>query len=68
MIKLSDYDGRFVVRLLELRRAAILEITEQLPEQSCNERAGELRRLDAVLTQIKAELRQITDLKIAHGR
>ena len=63
MIKLSNYDGQFVVRLLELRRAAILEMTQQLPEQSCKERAAELRRLDAVLTQIKAELPQITDLK-----
>jgi hypothetical protein len=68
MIKLSNYDGRFVVRLLELRRAAILEMTQQLPEQSCKERAAELRRLDAVLTQIKAGLPQITDLKIADGR
>ena len=64
MIKLSNYDGRYVARLLELRRAAILEITQQLPEQSCKERAAELRRLDAVLTQIKAELPQITDPEI----
>ena len=64
MIKLSNYDGRFVVRLLELRRAAILEMTRQLPEQSCKERAAELRRLDAALTQIKAELPQITDSEI----
>ena len=42
MIKLSNYDGRFVVRLLELRRAAILEMTQQLPEQSGKERAAEL--------------------------
>jgi hypothetical protein len=35
-----------------------------LPEQSCKERAAELRRLDAVLTQIKAELPQITDPEI----
>jgi len=35
MIKLSNYDARFVVRLLELRRAAILEMTQQLPEKSC---------------------------------
>jgi hypothetical protein len=64
MIKLSDYDCRFVVRLLELRRAAILEMTQQLPEQSCKERAAELKRLDAVLTQIKAELPQITNPEI----
>ena len=67
MIKLSNYDGRFVVRLLELRRAAILEMTQQLPEQSCKERAAELRRLDAVLTQIKAELPQITDPEIVEA-
>ena len=67
MIKLSNYDGQFVVQLLELRRAAILEMAQQLPEQSCKERAAELRRLDVVLTQIKAEFPQITDLKIAHG-
>ena len=67
MIKLSNCDGQFVVRLLELRRATILEMTQQLPEQSCKERTAELRRLDAVLTQIKAEVPQITDLKIAHG-
>jgi hypothetical protein len=42
-------------------------MTQQLPEQSCKERAAELKRLDAVLTQIKAELPQITDLKIDHG-
>jgi hypothetical protein len=53
MIKLSNYDGRFVVRLLELRRAAILEMMQQLPEQSGQERAAELKCLDAVLTQIK---------------
>jgi hypothetical protein len=67
MIKLSNYDGRFVVRLLELRRAAILEITQQLPEQSCEERAAELRRLDAVLRQIKVDLPQITDPEIAEA-
>jgi hypothetical protein len=65
VIKLSNYDGRFVVRLLELRRAAILEMTQQLPEQSCNERAAELRRLDAVLTEIKVALPQITGPEIA---
>jgi hypothetical protein len=67
MIKLSNYDGQFVVRLLELRRAAILEMTQQLPEQSCKERAAELKRLDAVLTQIKAELPQITDPEIVEA-
>jgi hypothetical protein len=29
MIKLRNYDDRFVVRLLELRRASILEMTQQ---------------------------------------
>ena len=67
MIKLSNYDGRFIVRLLELRRAAILEMMQQLPEQSCKERAAELRRLDAMLTQIKAELPQTTDPEIAEA-
>ena len=67
MIKLSNYDGRFVVRLLELRRAAILEMMQQLPEQSGQERAAELKCLDAVLTQIKAELPQITDPEIAEA-
>ena len=67
MIKPSNYDGRFVVRLLELRRAAILEMTRQLPDQSRKERTAELRRLDAVLTQIKAELPQITDPEIAEA-
>jgi len=65
MIKISHYDGRFVVRLLELRRAAILEMTQRSPEQSCKERAAELKRLDAVLTQIKVDLPQITDPEIA---
>jgi hypothetical protein len=67
MIKLSNYDGRFVVRLLELRRAAILEMTQQLREQSCKERAAELKHLDAALTQIKAELPQITDPEIVEA-
>jgi hypothetical protein len=67
MIKLSNYDGRFVLRLLELRRAAILEMAEQLPKQSRKERAAELMRLDAVLTQIKAELPQTTDPEIAEA-
>jgi hypothetical protein len=67
MIKLGNCDGQFVVRLLELRRAAILEMTQQLPEQSCKERAAELKRLDAVLTQIKAELPQITDPEIVEA-
>jgi hypothetical protein len=58
MIKLSNYDGRFVVQLLELRRAAILEMTQRLPEQLCKEQVTELERLDAVLTEIKAELPQ----------
>ena len=67
MIKLSNYDGQFVVRLLELRRAAILKMTQQLPEQSCKERAAELKRLDAVLTQIKVELPQTIDPEIVEA-
>jgi hypothetical protein len=66
MIKLSNFEGRFVVQLLELRRAAILEMMQRLPEQSRNERA-ELGRLDTVLTQIKAELPQITDPEISEA-
>jgi hypothetical protein len=42
-------------------------VRQQLPKQSCNERAAELRRLDAVLTQIKAELPQITDPEIVEA-
>jgi len=42
-------------------------MTQQLPEQLGKERAAELRRLDAVLTQIKAELLQITDPEIAEA-
>jgi hypothetical protein len=42
-------------------------MTQQLPEQSCRERAAELKRLDAVLTQIKAELPQITDPEIVEA-
>ena len=67
MIRLSNYDGQFVIRLLELRRAAILEMTQQLPEQSCEGRAAELKCLDAVLTQIKAERPQITDPEIVEA-
>jgi hypothetical protein len=67
MIKLSDSDSHFVVQLLELRRAAILEMSQQLPEESCKARAAELSRLDTVLTQIKAELPQITDPEIAEA-
>ena len=36
-------------------------------KQSCKERAAELRRLDAVLTQIKAELPQITAPELAEA-
>jgi hypothetical protein len=42
-------------------------MTQQLLEQSRKERAAELRRLDAVLTQIKAELPQITDPEIVEA-
>jgi len=44
-----------------------LEMTQQLPEQSCKERAAELKRLDAVLTQIKAELPQTIDPEIVEA-
>ena len=66
MVKLSDSDSRFVVELLELRRAAILDIKGRLPQQS-ELRAAEPRRLDAVLTQIKAELPPITNSEIAEA-
>ena len=66
MVKLSDTDSRFVVELLELRRATILDIKGRLPQQS-ELRSAELQRLDAVLTQIKAELPQITDPEIAEA-
>ena len=66
MVKLSDSDSRFVVELLELRRTAILDIKGRLPQQSAL-RAAELQRLDAVLTQIKAELPQVTDPEIAEA-
>jgi hypothetical protein len=66
LVKLSDSDSRFVVQMLELRRAAILDIKGRLPQQS-ELRAAELQRLDAVLTQIKAELPQITDPEIAEA-
>ena len=52
LVKLSDSDSRFVVQMLELRRAAILDIIRRLPEQSSKSQAVELKRLDAVLTQI----------------
>jgi hypothetical protein len=67
MIKLSDSDSRFVVQVLELRRAAILEVSQKQLEQPCEERAAELSRLDTVLTQIKTELPQITDPEIAEA-
>ena len=56
MVKLSNSDSRFVVEMLELRRATIL----RQPEQSPKARAVELQRLDAILMQIKAELPQAT--------
>jgi len=68
MIKLSNSDGRFIVRLLEQRRAAVLEMMQRPPDdQACKAQSGELRHLDAVLTQIKAELPQITDPEIAEA-
>ena len=65
MTKLSNYDGRFVVQLLDVRRAALLEMMQRLSEQSRGERAAELRRLDAAL--IKAELPQITNPEMAES-
>jgi hypothetical protein len=49
------------------RRMVGLPPTQQLPEQSCRERAAEFKRLDAVLMQIKAELPQITDPEIVEA-
>ena len=63
LVKLSNSDSRFVVEMLELRRASIL----RLPEQTSKARAVELKRLDAILTQIKAELPQVTDPEIAEA-
>jgi hypothetical protein len=63
LVKLSNSDSRFVVEMLELRRATIL----RLPEQSPKTRAAELKRLDAILMQIKAELPQVTDPEIAEA-
>ena len=64
MIKLTYSDGRFVVRLLEQRRAVVLEMMQRLPAPACKAQSAELRRLDAVLTHIKAELPQITGPEI----
>jgi hypothetical protein len=66
LVKLSDSDSRFIVQMLELRRAAMLDIEGQSPQQS-KLRALELKRLDAVLTQIKAELPLIPDSEIAQA-
>jgi hypothetical protein len=63
LVKLSNSDSRFVVEMLELRRATIL----RRPEQSSKARAVELERLDAILMQIKAELPQVTDPEIAEA-
>jgi len=52
LVKLSNSDSRFLVEMLELRRASILRQLEQSPKA----RAVELQRLDAILMQIKAEL------------
>jgi hypothetical protein len=68
VIKLSNSDGRFIVRLLEQRRAAILEMMQRLPDnQAYKARSSELRHLDAVLTQIKSELPQIADPEVAEA-
>ena len=63
LVKLSNSDSRFLVEMLELRRATIL----RQPEQSPKARAVELQRLDAILTQIKAELPQATDPEIVEA-
>jgi hypothetical protein len=63
LVKLSNSDSRFVVEMLELRRATIL----RQPEQSPKARAVELQRLDGILMQIKAELPQATDPEIAEA-
>jgi hypothetical protein len=57
LVKLSNSDSRFVVEMLELRRATIL----RQPEQSPKARSVELQ------TQIKAELPQVTDLEIVEA-
>ena len=62
MVKLSNSDSRFVVEMLELRRATIL----RLPEQSSSARAVELKRLDTILMQIKADL-HVTDPQIVEA-
>jgi hypothetical protein len=84
MIKLSYSDGRFVVRVLEQRRAAVQRLpvgvtpadmpvyfldrihrpTSRATAPVCKAQSAELRRLDAVLTHVKAELPQITDPEI----
>ena len=63
LVKLSNSDSRFVVEMLELRRASILRQSERPPKA----RAVELQRLDAILMQIKAELPQATDPEIAEA-
>ena len=63
LVKLNNSDSRFVVEMLELRRATIL----RLPEPSSKARALELERLDTILMQIKAELPQVTDPEIAEA-
>ena len=65
MIKLGSPDGRLIAQLLELRHAAILEMTRRPLGQSCKEQAVELGGSIPLLTQIKAELPQITELEIA---
>ena len=67
LVKLSDSDSRFVVQMLEVRRATLLDTTQRLPERLLKSRAVELERLDAVLTQIKAELPRISDPEISEA-
>jgi len=63
MMKLGNFDGRFIVQLLELRRAAVFGGARAIVQGV----SAELKRLDAVLTQIKAKLPQITDPEIAEA-
>jgi hypothetical protein len=65
MIRLSNVDARFIARLLELRRSALLEIRQRLPEPSArSSRAVELSRLDQLIGRLKAALPQAAEREI----
>jgi hypothetical protein len=65
MIRLSNVDARFIARLLELRRSALLEIHQRLPEPSAtSSRAVELSRLDRLIGRLKAALPQTAEREI----